>query len=437
MISPQAPDIEAAVLGCMINATDSLVIGMDMLNRESFYLEKNQVIFDQIHRLSQSERQIEITTIVQKLHDSGKTELAGGIKYLTSLISHHSHAAFESHCLILKEKQTSRAQLKFGNELISMAEASTSDPFDVNTFMVDTVNDIQNITTLTKEISNHQLAVDLIGHIEEAARSKGLTGVPAGFIEQDQLTGGWQKGDMIVLAARPGMGKTAKALNDCLNMAKADKRVIYFSLEMPARQLFKRLVSIVSEIPLESINKGTLSEKDWQRFHGTIDELTGNNIVFVDDCRSIKDITLRIKRERMKHNVDCVYIDLLTLIKGDGDTYQRVSNNSRGLKQLALSEDLPIVVLHQLSRLVEQRGGDKIPQLADLRDSGAIEEDADIVTFLYRPEYYGIAELSDGTITDGIAYLMFKKHRNGMLKDIRMTFHKTLTKFSDYSFENW
>ena len=273
----------------------------------------------------------------------------------------------------------------------------------------------------------------------EAARNNedGVSGVPSGFNDLDKLTGGWQRSDMIVLAARPGMGKTAFVLSMARNMAVDHQiPVAIFSLEMSAVQLVQRLISSETEINSDKFRKGNLEEHEYQQLYSRVGKLSDAPL-FIDDTPGLNIFELRAKCRRLKaqHGIDLVVIDYLQLMSAGsdkGNREQEISSISRSIKSIAKELDVPIIALSQLSRNVETRGGDKRPLLSDLRESGAIEQDADIVAFIYRAEYYGITEHPDGIDTTGLGELILAKHRHGALDTIKMKFVQRLAKFTNF-----
>ena len=276
------------------------------------------------------------------------------------------------------------------------------------------------------------LGVSVIEQIQKAKASQGITGIETGYEQQDKLFTGYQPQNLIILAARPGMGKTSKALNEFVNIGKLGRKVAFFSLEMSAEQLFMRMVAQVSDVSLERMTQGTYSEDEFFLMNNAKDQLNSDNFNIIDDCLSISDIVSKIKI-LCAQGVEMVFIDYLQLIKGESKSKtEEITGISQGLKQCAKKNNIPILALSQLSRAVETRGGDKIPNLSDLRDSGAIEQDADIVAFLYRPEYYGLTEDENGNSTVGQARYIVAKNRHGRLETIFLRFEAEKTTFLDF-----
>lgn len=436
-IPPQAVDIEQAVLGAMLLDKTAVMFGTTDLQPESFYKLEHLKIFEAMQTLAESSSAVDVLTVTERLRKEGTLQIVGGPGYISSLTNQvASSAHLQAHIIILKEHQMSRAQIAFGSELVQMAYNATDDVFDINEMMLDRVHDIQHISQQRETVSNSDLAEQLIKKMQLAAEKKGITGTPTGFHEQDILFGGWQPTDLIILAARPGMGKTAKALCDVLNMVTLyGKRVIFFSLEMSALQLFQRLVSVYMAIDGDRIKAGELTDNDWVQFNAKLNDLLTDKLIIVDNCDSVNDIVNKTKTKMLDGDIDAVYVDYLQLVdaksKNIQNREQEVSYASRRFKMLAKEINAPLIALSQLSRKVDDRA-DKRPKLSDLRESGAIEQDADIVTFLFRESYY--YEDND----DPTTYLIVDKHRNGALKDIQLewlpkqTAFKSAEKFNQF-----
>lgn len=431
-LPPNAIDIEEVVLGVFLSVSSS-IINLPMLNEESFYKLEHRIIFQAINDLALNSQKIDILTVTMWLKKNDQLVLVGGpaaISRLTTKVVSDAH--LEEYCHILIEHETARRQIKFGSELIQKAYDPTEDVFKTNEYMADQVHQISTRSVITKEIRNEDLANALIQRVHNASKNKGITGVPTGFKEHDVLLGGLQPGDLIILAARPSMGKTALALCYLRNsVVNHGKRMIFFSHEMSADQLFQRLVAIHMNLPANKFKRGEMSDGEWRYFNENLQPILDPNLIIVDDCQTLSQITMRAKKERMKGNLDGIIIDYLQLVSYPGIKVreQEVSAVSRGLKMLAKELNIPIVALSQLSRSVETRGGEKRPTLSDLRESGAIEQDADIVELLYRPNYYGKAE--EGK--EDLAELIIEKNRNGDLQTIDLRFDHKLTKFTDYN----
>jgi replicative DNA helicase len=315
-----------------------------------------------------------------------------------------------------------------GYRFIDQAQSPSFDLFKMNNFAADEVQKIMNVASVKKVIDNVELAQELKRNIEMADQMQGVTGVPTGFSEYDMLTGGHKPTNFIVMAARPGMGKTALALCMMLNaVVKFGKKVMFFTREMPAIELFQRLCCIHMNIDSDRFKRGNLDQKEWDHFNSNLQALLSKDIVIVDDCKTMQEIHLRAKKERMNGEVHEIIIDYLQLVNGpEKKREELISGVSRACKEMATDLCLPVIALSQLNRSVESRGGDKRPQLSDLRESGAIEQDADMVIFVYRPPYYG-----DTSHGDNAAFICIAKHRSGKLQDVPLKFIPELTKFID------
>lgn len=425
-LPPQAIDVEQSVLGAVLQTDNAITIVSELLQPDSFYKMEHSKIYSAMLSLSEKGKEIDLLTIVESLNKSGELSMIGGASYISSLTSDASVlSSLEEHCYILKEKQMARMQIQFGSDLIKRAYNNTIDVFETNEFMADEVYQIQHIGDVKKDINNEDLAKQLVASIEHASKSQGITGVPTGFKEHDKLLGGFQPGNLIVLAGRPGMGKTALALCYTLHMILNQKTVIFFSCEMSGKELFQRFASMFMDINADKFKEGTLTDEDWVVFNSKLSYLLTDHLIIVDDCYTSTEMRNRTKKERMTKEIDCIMVDYIQFMTGKGQTReQEISKISRDLKMLAKEIQVPVIALSQLSRKVDERG-DKRPRLSDLRESGAIEQDADVVEFLYRPKYYD--EDADDT-----SYLCIAKHRNGALKDIKLIYQHNRTKFIDY-----
>lgn len=437
-VPPQALDIEEAVLGSLLLERNALNAVIDILRPEVFYRETHQYIYEAIAQLFAESEPVDLMTVVDKLRSQGRLELAGGAYYLTQLTHKVASAAnIEYYSKIIIEKYVQRQLIAASTETIREAYEDTADAFELldsaesRLFEISESNfrrEFEPLPTLIKRSLNE---------IEAAKDSDGLLrGVPSGFTELDRITGGWQRTDLIIIAARPSMGKTAFALSMARNMAVDFNRpVAVFSLEMDATQLAVRLMSAQSNVEMSKLRKGTLSEQEWSILHQRLGSLTEAPI-YIDDTPALSLFELRAKCRRMKeqYKIEAILIDYLQLMSGSheqrGNREQEISGISRGLKTLAKELDVPVIVLSQLNRGVETRGGTKKPMLADLRESGAIEQDADMVLFVYRPEYYNIDEDEHG-FTAGMGDIIISKHRNGALGEVRLRFQGSCAKFVD------
>lgn len=435
---PQAVDVEEAVLGAMLLERNAVNDAIDILHAESFYKIEHQKIFACILELFGNSENIDLLSVKEKLSKKGELQAIGGPGYLASLTNRVASAAHvEYHARIISEKFILRSLIEVSSEVIKSSYDETKDVFNVLNEAEDGLFKIAE-GNLKKGYSHvKDLVKEATEEIEAASKNKdGVSGIPTGFTDLDRLTSGWQKSDMIVLAARPGMGKTAFVLSMARNTAvQFNKPVAIFSLEMSNVQLVKRMMAMETGISSEKFRKGFTDNKDWETLHNKISGLADAPI-FIDDTPALSIFELRAKcrRLKMQHDIQCVIIDYLQLmtagIKG-GNREQEISTISRSIKEIAKELNVPIIALSQLSRSVETRGGDKRPMLSDLRESGAIEQDADMVCFIYRPEYYGLTEDENGMPTDGIGEIIVAKHRNGSLDTVRLKFVKELTRFDN------
>ncbi len=440
-LPPQAVDIEEAVLGALMLEKDALSAVIDVLRPEVFYKDAHQMIFKVIHQLFHKAEPIDILTVTHALKKSGELEIVGGAYYITQLTSRIASAAnIEYHARIILQKYIQRELIRISGETIRDAYEDNEDVLSLldraekNLFEISEGNIRRNFEDMQSLISK------AIKEIEVAANQKsGITGVPSGFTELDRVTAGWQKSDLVIIAARPGMGKTAFTLSMARNAAVMFKKpVAFFSLEMSSVQLVNRLISSEAEITSEKIRKGQLADHEWEQLNARIKPLTEAPL-YIDDTPALSIFELRAKCRRLvaEKGVSMIIIDYLQLMQAGSDSKsgnreQEISTISRSLKAIAKELSVPIIALSQLSRAVETRAGSsKRPQLSDLRESGAIEQDADMVLFIYRPEYYQLSEDENGQSTQGIAEVAVAKNRNGALKTVNLKFIGHLTKFTD------
>ncbi len=440
-IPPSSVDVEEAVLGALMLGQQAVNDAIDILQPESFYKVEHQKIFAAIHQLFGNSETIDILTVTERLRKNGDLDFIGGPAYISKLTNKvASTAHVEFHARIIAEKYILRSLIEVSSNIIKNSYDETNDVFTV---LSEAESGLFKIAegNLKKSYVNVKDAVhEAIEEIQKASENKdGVSGVPSGFTDLDRLTSGWQKSDMIVLAARPGMGKTAFVLSMARNTAvEFNQGVAIFSLEMSSVQLTKRLMSMETGLSSEKLKKGFTDEKDWKQLHENINKLEDAPI-FIDDTPALSIFELRAKcrRLKMQHDIQLVIIDYLQLMSAGtkgGNREQEISMISRSIKEIAKEINVPIIALSQLSRSVETRGGDKRPMLSDLRESGAIEQDADMVCFIYRPEYYGLIEDENGQPTEGIGEIIVAKHRNGSLDTVKLKFVKHLTRFVDLDF---
>ena len=438
-IQPQAKELEEVVLGAMMVEKSAVNAVIDVLQPESFYVEAYGEVFRAIQTLFNNSDPIDLLTVTEQLRKDGKLDMLGGSHRVASLTSRvASSANVEFHARIIAQKHIQRELIRVSNAIIEKAYDETSDVFDLLDEAESKLFEVAEGNIRKSYESMSTVMRQALDDIEAARNNEdGVSGVPSGFHDLDKITGGWQRSDMIVLAARPGMGKTAFVLSMARNMAvDHDIPVAVFSLEMSAVQLVQRLISSETEINSDKFRKGNLEEHEYQQLHSRCGKLSKAPL-FIDDTPGLNIFELRAKCRRLKaqHGIDMVIIDYLQLMSAGsdkGNREQEISSISRSIKGIAKELDVPIIALSQLSRNVETRGGDKRPLLSDLRESGAIEQDADIVAFIYRAEYYGITEHPDGIDTAGLGELILAKHRHGALDTIKMKFVKNLAKFANY-----
>lgn len=440
-LPPQAVDLEEAVLGAMMLEKDAVNDVIDILKPESFYKEQHQKIYAVIQDLFQRSEPIDILTVTTELKKRGELEFVGGPFYITSLTNRIAHSAnAEYYARIIAQKHIQRELIRISTKTIQKAYDETTDVFELldeaekDLFSVAEGNIRKNFMEM-KDIMHEALQ-----NIENAKNHEDtIVGVPSGFRALDRVTAGWQKSDLIVIAARPGMGKTAFVLAIARNAAvEFNKPVALFSLEMSAVQLVTRLISSESEIEADKLKRGNLADHEWTQLHSRIGALSKAPL-FIDDTPALSIFELRAKCRRLKaqHDIQLIIIDYLQLMtaggeRGTGNREQEISMISRSLKSIAKELNVPVIALSQLSRAVETRStNDKRPQLSDLRESGAIEQDADLVAFIYRPEYYGYTIDAEGNSTVGKGYIIIAKHRNGGLEDVPLRFISKYAKFTD------
>lgn len=436
-VPPQALDLEEAVLGAIMLEKDKLAAVIDVLKSEVFYKTEHQLIFKAITELFALLKPVDILTVTEQLRESGNLEMAGGAYYIAMLTNRvASSANVEFHARILLQKHIQRELIRISSTIITEAYEDTTDVFDLldkaenNLFSVSETSLRRNVRPMTS------LVKEAIDEISAGRKSEGsLKGVGSGFTELDRITAGWQRSDLIILASRPGMGKTAFALTMARNIAVIFKKAVaVFSLEMSAVQLVTRLISSETEIPAEKIRRGNLEEYEWEQLNSKVNPLIDAPL-YIDDTPALTIFELRAKCRRLKaqHNIEIILLDYLQLMQGTGESKgnreQEISTISRSLKALAKELDVPIIALSQLSREVEKRLS-KRPILSDLRESGSIEQDADLVLFIYRPEYYGTDDQNAGQI-EGAADIIIAKNRHGSTKDVKLRFIGKYAKFAD------
>ena len=439
-VPPQAKDLEEAVLGAIMLEKSAFDTVIEILKPECFYLDANQRIYRAMQSLQQKNQPIDILTVVEELKSKVELEMVGGPYYVTRLTNAVvSSANIEAHSRIILQKFIQRELIRISGEIISDSYEDSTDVFDLLDDAESKLFEITNNHLRKNFDSIDSVLVKTVQRIEDMRhRTEDITGVPSGFPSLDKVTYGWQPSDLIILAARPAVGKTAFALNLVRNAALSSKQipVAFFSLEMSSAQLVQRILSAESEIWLEKISRGKMEEHEMKQLYAKGIQKLAQAPIYIDDTAALNVFELRAKARRLKnkHNIGMIIIDYLQLMSGGGgknvNREQEISTISRNLKTLAKELMIPIIALSQLSRAVETRKeGNKMPQLSDLRESGAIEQDADMVMFIYRPEYYDITSNEMGESNKGETHVRIAKHRNGSLETIKLRAQLHIQKF--------
>lgn len=441
---PNAVDFERLVIGTFLIDKKGLDHSIDLLTPDVFYDPRHQVIFTTILKLYEGNHPVDLMTIIQELKKEEKLPLAGGDHYIVDLtMGVSSSAHIEYHVRVILEKYILRSLINVSANVIDSSYKESTDVFELLDKAEQSFFEITNGTIKKGFDTANSLVKQAIETIKSLKDKEGISGVPSGFRDIDKETGGWQNSDLIIIAARPAMGKTAFLLSMARNIAVGHKiPMVLFSLEMASVQLITRMIASETRISSEKLRKGTLDDEEWQRLFSNVSELE-NAPLFIDETPSLSIFDFRAKCRRlvMQHGVRLIMVDYLQLMtaggggKGGGNREQEISMISRSLKAIAKELNVPVIALSQLSRSVETRPG-KRPQLSDLRESGAIEQDADIVSFIFRPEYYKIGvwdndEEGQETTTENQAELIIAKHRNGATADVRLSFLKHFAKFGD------
>lgn len=440
-IQPQALDIERIVLGALMIDKDAFSVVSEILRPETFYESRNQKVYRAIQSLSIEERPVDILTVTEELKRQGTLEDVGGAAYILDLSSNvASSAHIEYHAKILAQKFLARQLISFASVIETKA---FDDTVDVDELMQEAEGSLFELSQ--KNMRQDYTQVDpvvkqAVEILQKAAANKGgLTGIPTGYAKLDDYTAGWQKSDLVIIAGRPAMGKTSFALSLAKNIAvDYGKPIAFFSLEMNNVQLVNRLISNVCEIEGKKILNGQLDDEEWSRLDKNVARLQTAPI-YIDDTPGMSIFELRTKARRLvrEKGVELIMIDYLQLMNASGARFgsrqEEVSTISRSLKGLAKELDIPVLALSQLNRTVEGREGPegKRPQLSDLRESGAIEQDADMVLFVHRPEYYRIFTDEKGNDLHGKAQIIIAKHRKGGTGDVLLTFRGEFTRFEN------
>ena len=441
-VPPQAPELEEAVLGASMLEKDTFAQVLEIIQSEDcFYVDAHQKIYSAMRRLFDKGTPVDLLTITEELRKTNELEIVGGAYFLTRLtMSVLSSAHVEAHARIVMEKFIQRELIRISGSVISDAYEDSTDVFDLLDKAESGLYEITDKHLRKNFRSLQEVLVRTMTEIDENRnKTDDITGVPSGFASLDRLTAGWQKTDLIILAARPSVGKTAFALNLAMNAAMNPGKpfpVAVFSLEMGAGQIVKRMLSAVTDVSMENITRGKMAEHEFIQMSQRMTKLAQAKI-FLDDQAALNIFELRAKARRLKqkHDIQMIIIDYLQLMQGSvekgGNREQEISKISRDLKALAKELEVPIIALSQLNRSVETRKESKIPQLSDLRESGAIEQDADLVMFLYRPEYHGISNDAMGETIEGETQIHIAKHRNGSTGMEKVRFIKEYQRFVD------
>ena len=442
---PQAVEFEEAVLGAIMLDKDALQNVVELLKPEHFYVEANQRIYAAMLRLNGAMAPIDMLTMTEELKKTGELEAVGGRVYIAKLTSRVGAAVnIEYHARIIFQKYLQRSLIHLGSDMVEKGYDETSDVEDI---MEEAENNLFTLSqgSLNRDVIQINPVVDeAIRQMEAAAkREDKLSGITSGFRGIDDITLGWQPATMVVIAARPAMGKTAFVLSMARKMAiEHNIPIAMFSLEMSNVELVKRLMTAETEIKSEKIKSGRLTEEELHHFNSRIGRLRSAPI-YIDDTPGLSVFDLRSKARilKKKHDIKCIIIDYLQLMTASamkpGSRQEEVSMISRSLKGLAKELNIPVIALSQLNRNVEgrttEKGGidSKRPQLSDLRESGAIEQDADMVCFIHRPEYYHILDDGKGNSLVGMAQFIIAKHRSGRIDDVLLRFQAELIRFEE------
>jgi replicative DNA helicase len=444
-IAPRDKDLEEAVLGALMLEKDAYTTVCDLLKPESFYEPNNRLVYEAVQTLGAAQRPIDMLTVTEQMRLNGTLDQVGGPVFITGLTARVSSAAhIEFHARIIAQKYLARELIAFASSIESKAFDESNDVDDLlqeaegRLFEISQRNVKKDVTQIDPVITS------ALQQIQNAAnRTSGLSGLESGYHDLDKLTSGWQNSDLIIIAARPAMGKTAFVLSMAKNMAiNYNTPIAVFSLEMSNIQLVNRLISNVCELEGQKIKSGQLTNLEWDQLMARIKHLNGAPL-YIDDTPSLSIFELRTKARRLvrEHQVKMIIIDYLQLMNASGMKFgsreQEVSMISRSLKQLAKELNIPIIALSQLNRSVESRTDGKRPQLSDLRESGAIEQDADIVCFIHRPEYYLRSDTdANGNDIRGLAEFIIAKHRSGSVDDVKMRFRAKFARFENWEEDN-
>ena len=438
MIPPQATDLEEAVLGALMLENNAISDVMDIVRPESFYRIEHQKVFNAIVSLTEANNPVDILTVTAFLKQEGTLDMIGGAYFISQLTDRAASSAnAEFHARIIQQKFIARELIRVSGDIYHQAFEDTTDALELLNEANLTIADIgADINSEKGSKSNQELILEIVSDAERASNGAEIVGIPTEIPAVDRLTGGWEGGKVYILAGRPGSGKSSKAMQDAYYMSVVlGEPVLFFSLEMTAKELMLRLISKHINIDANLIKTGRITPEQWSLFHSSMKQIIDSPLEIVDHLYSLMDIRKKILMHKKKHGLKGVFIDYIQKMqhkeKG-ANREQEISHISHSLKVLAKQTDCPFIVLAQLSRAVETRGGDKRPMLSDLRESGQLEADADQVHFMYRPEYYGIEVSEEFGHTEGLAELIIAKNRGGATGTAPMRFHPKTTSFSPW-----
>lgn len=440
-IPPQNLEAERAVLGAMLLSKDAIGAAIEILDQTAFYRPAHELIFSTIVELYDRQEAADLVTVSDALTKNGKLDAVGGRLYLVSLVESIATAAnVEYHAQIVLEKATLRRLIETGLEIVSLGYDETTEAEELLDRAEQKMFAIAQARMKKGFVTLGEVLTGAFQSIEDYHREGGISGLTTGFQELDILTGGLQPSDLIVLAGRPSMGKTAFALTIAEHIStnpdpKLRAPVGIFSLEMAKHQVAQRMLCSRARVSWHRMRNGRLANAEWTNLAIAVGPLSEAPI-FIDDSAHLTVLEFRAKARRLvtQHQIGLLILDYLQLMQGPRgieSRQQEISHISRSLKGIAKELDIPVIALSQLSRQVEMRGGDKRPQLSDLRESGAIEQDADVVMFVYRPEMYKIDRDREGRSLEGMAEIIVSKQRNGPTGSIKLTFIKDYARFEN------
>ena len=441
-VPPQATEVEQSVLGAMMIDRHAIPKVIEILPVGSFYDSRHEKIYTAIISLFEKSNPVDLVTVTEELKRHEEIDAVGGAYYLTELTTRVATSAnVEYHSRIISEKALLRGMISTMTEHISLAFEAGADAFELLDQTESAIFRLSDSQLKRAAVSMKNVVEETIENLQAIhGKESGITGVGTGFSAVDAITGGWQKSDLIIIAARPSMGKTAFALSVARNAALAAKEptsIAFFSLEMSSQQLAQRLLTSEARVDAQMARTGRLRDEDWPKLARAAGRLSAAPI-FIDDTPGLSILELRAKARRLKaeHDIGLIVVDYLQLMHGptvsrNSNREQEIAQISRSLKALAKELNIPVVALSQLSRAVETRGGDKKPMLSDLRESGSIEQDADVVAFIYRAERYGITVDEFGNSTEGVAEILIGKQRNGPIGNIKLAFVNQYARFDN------